>query len=62
MGYSPWSRKEQDTTERLTLSLCSIFALKSSAALKMLPGRLMGWCRFLWHVARRGTSLGVSVD
>ena len=22
MGYSPWSRKELDTTERLSLSLC----------------------------------------
>ena len=26
MGYSPWGRKELDTTERLTLSLCILSA------------------------------------
>ena len=27
MGYSPWSRKELDTTEQLKLSLFSLFLL-----------------------------------
>ena len=32
MGYSPWGRKELDTTERLTLSLLSLSKLSASIA------------------------------
>ena len=34
-GYSPWGRKEADTTERLTLALtCTIFIITSSTLIK----------------------------
>ena len=32
MGYSPWGRKELDTTEQLTLSLLSLSKLSASRA------------------------------
>ena len=43
MGYSPWGRKESDTTEQLTLSLLKIshIWIKSSVAEKRLSQRLI---------------------
>ena len=38
VGYSPWGRKESDTTERLTFSACQLHAfidLKSNCLLPM---------------------------
>ena len=49
MGYSPWGRKESDTTESVTLSLSLIGAGASlvSQTVKNLPAMWETWVRSL---------------
>ena len=43
MGYTPWSHKESDTTERLTLSLLFVFV-----KLKILERKHGSLCLTCW--------------
>ena len=55
MGYSPWGRKESDTTEQLTLSLFSLNLLlgiynSQKSVLKVLRGSSIYLGRYSWKI------------
>ena len=55
MGYSPWGRKDSDTTERLHLLVC--ICQSQTPKLSLLPNFPFGIHKFVFYVCKSVSEL-----